>query len=62
MADVNEAHFVLAFSQRFHDSIDTVPGQSKNLVDAPANQSINQYIFRALSTRAMGEIVSSDAY
>jgi hypothetical protein len=37
VTDLNEAHFVFPDSQRFHDAVDAVAGQTKDDLHAPVH-------------------------
>ena len=44
MPDLNKTNLLLVRSQRFHDAVNPVSGQTKNNIDSPIDQSLNQYI------------------
>src|SRR4051812_2437534 len=41
---LDELDFVLASAESFHDSVDTVSGQAKNVFNSPTQQSLNKNV------------------
>src|SRR5438132_14371909 len=46
VADLNKPNFVGALSERLHDSVDAIPWQSKNHIDAPIVNGVVQHVRR----------------
>ena len=48
MTHLNKANTFLTPTQRLHDAVDAVAGESENHIDAPAVQCIDQNIRRGV--------------
>src|SRR6185503_7855354 len=44
MTHMDKTNVIPALPQRLHDSVNAVPGQSKNLFDAPVDEALHQNI------------------
>src|SRR5579862_255343 len=46
VADLDKPNLVGALAQRFHNSVDAIPWQSKHHIDAPIVNGVNQHVRR----------------